>query len=346
MSLYFVFIIVLNLDVWLRAHVTCWSCRPQKEMTLPAAAHLSNLLGWLCPTPIIPNELSREHPNLLTKLWNRSDRFAAWWLPCLHPNQAPTDMLDISLLTTSLYMHQITDRRASLSAGQLLLPSYFIFLSNITALWRSTASVTISQTTPPSSFSSFQEDVCIVLLATETHLICSLLLPKEATLDAARRQRVWMLLSSRKAGFISSLFVCPGVEDSWQPPICLWWTSISLCWIERQRDEQVTSSAGSGKGWAIVMNIMCKYKRRETKGCFCYGNVGIGADWALIRRVCSHVEVRVHARVCAAARVIETTQWEQTFMLSSGCHIKYVNCIDNEHHSLELLERVSSKKKK
>lgn len=183
---------------------------------------------------------------------------------------------------------------------QLLLPSYFIFLSNITALWWSAASVTISWTTPPSSF-SFQEDVCIVLLVTETHFICSLLLPKEATLDEARRQRVWMILSSRKAGFISSLFVCPGVEDSWQPPICLWWTSISLCWIERQRDEQVTSYASSAKGWAIVMNIMCKYERRETKGCFCYGNVVIGADWALIRCVCSHVEVCVHACVCAAA---------------------------------------------
>lgn len=163
---------------------------------------------------------------------------------------------------------------------------------------------------PPSSFSSFQEDVCIVLLVTESHFICCLLLPKEATLDEARRQWVWMILSSRKAGFISSLFVCPGVEDSWQPPICLWWTSISLCWIERQRDEQVTSSAGFGKGWAIVMNIMCKYERRETKGCFCYGNVVIGADWALIRCVCSHVEVCVCACVWAAACIVEMTQWE------------------------------------
>lgn len=145
-------------------------------------------------------------------------------------------------------MHQISYRRASPSAGQLLLPSYFIFLSNITALWRSAASATISSTTPPSSLPSFQEDVCIVLLATESHFICSPLLPKEAMLDDTRRRRVRMILSSRKAGFISSLFVCPGVEDSWQPPICLWRTSISLCWIERQRDEQVTSSAGSEKG--------------------------------------------------------------------------------------------------
>lgn len=218
-----------------------------------------------------------------------------------------TAVSDISFLTTSLYMHQITYRRASLTASQLLLPSYFIFLSNITSLWRSAASLTISQTTPPSFFSSFQEDVCIVLLVTETHLICSLLLPKEATLDEARRQRVWMILSSRKAGFISSLFVCPGVEDSWQPPICLWWTSISLCWIERQRDEQVTSSAGSGKGWAIVMNIMCKYERRETKGCFCYGNVVIGADWALIRCVCSHVEVCVC--MCVYAQLHASWKW-------------------------------------
>lgn len=161
-------------------------------------------------------------------------------------------------------------------------------------------------------------DVCIVLLVTETHLICSLLPPKEATLDEARKQRVWMILSSRKAGFISSLFVCPGVEDSWQPPICLWWTSISLCWIERQWNEQVTSSAGSEKGWAIAMNIMCKYERKETKGCFCYDNVVIGADWALIRCVRSHMEVYVHACVCAAASVVEMTQWGQTFMLSSG----------------------------
>lgn len=286
-------------------------------MTLPAAAHPSNLLGWFQP-PVIPNELSHERPNLLMKLWKRWDQFAPWWLPRLRPNQVPTDMSDISFLTMSLYMHQITYRRPSWTAGQLLLPSYFIFLSNITALWWSTASVTISQTTPPSSFSSFQGDVCIVLLVTETHLICSLVPPKEATLDEARKQRVWMILSSRKAGFISSLFVCPGVEDSWQPPICLWWTSISLCWIERQWNEQVTSSAGSEKGWAIAMNIMCKYERKETKGCFCYDNVVIGADWALIRCVRSHMEVYVHACVCAAASVVEMTQWGQTFMLSSG----------------------------
>lgn len=47
------------------------------------------------------------------------------------------------------------------------------------------------------------------------------------------------------------------------------------------------------------MNIMCKYKHRETKGCFCYGNVVIGADGALIRCVCSHVEVWVCACVYA-----------------------------------------------
>lgn len=97
---------------------------------------------------------------------------------------------------------------------------------------------------------------------------------------------MWLILSSRKAGFISGLFVCPGLEDSWQPPIYLWWTSISLCKAGRQQEEQLTSSAGSGQGWAIVMNIMCKYERRETKGWFCYGNVVIGADWVLIWCVC------------------------------------------------------------
>lgn len=39
---------------------------------------------------------------------------------------------------------------------------------------------------------------------------------------------------------------------------------------------------GSGQGWAIVMNIMCKYERRETKGCFCYANVVLSADRVVI----------------------------------------------------------------
>lgn len=115
--------------------------------------------------------------------------------------------------------------------------------------------------------------------------------------NGARRQRVRLILSSRKAGFISGLFVCPGLEDSWQPRIYLWWTSISLCKAGRQREEQLTSSAGSGQGWAIVMNIMCKYERRETKGWFCYGNAVIGTDWVLIRcvRMCSHRNSCTHA---------------------------------------------------
>lgn len=96
------------------------------------------------PTPSFTNELRREHPNLLTKLWKRPDQFAGRWMPRLHPNQAPTDMSNISFLTMSLKMHQIRNHRASLTAGQLLLPSYFIFLSNITALWWSAASVSIS----------------------------------------------------------------------------------------------------------------------------------------------------------------------------------------------------------
>lgn len=102
---------------------------------------------------------------------------------------------------------------------------------------------------------------------------------------------MWLILSSPEAGFISGLFVCPGLEDSWQPPIYLWWTSISLCRAGRQRGEHLTSSAGWGRGWAIVMNIMCKYERRETKGRFCYGNAVIGADWVVIRR-------RVHIHTC------------------------------------------------
>ena len=71
------------------------------------------------------------------------------------------------------------------------------------------------------------------------------------------------------------------------------WTSISLCKAGRQREERLTSSAGLGRGWTIVMNIMCKYERRETKGWFCYGNVVIGTDWVLILCVCSHSRVRV-----------------------------------------------------
>lgn len=121
---------------------------------------------------------------------------------------------------------------------------------------------------------------------------------------------MWLILSSPKAGFISGLFVCPGLEDSWQPPIYLWWTSISLCKAGRQRDEQLTSSAGSGQGWAIVMNIMCKYERRETKGWFCYGNVVIGADWVVICCVCVSecVFVFTHVSACvwAAACKLET----------------------------------------
>lgn len=112
---------------------------------------------------------------------------------------------------------------------------------------------------------------------------------------------MWLILSSRKAGFISGLFVCPGLEDSWQPPIYLWWTSISLCKAGRQQEEQLTSSAGSGQGWAIVMNIMCKYERRETKGWFCYGNVVIGADWVLIWRVCVRVCVHTWTWMCMSS---------------------------------------------
>lgn len=131
-----------------------------------------------------------------------------------------------------------------------------------------------------------------------------------------------MILSSRKAGFISSLFVCPGVEDSWQPPICLWWTSISLCWIERQRDEQVTSSADSGKGWAIAMNIMCKYERRETKGCFCYGNVVIGADWALIRCVFTRGSVCVCVCMCVYAQLHALWKWHSESRLL--CYLRNI----------------------
>lgn len=120
---------------------------------------------------------------------------------------------------------------------------------------------------------------------------------------------MWLILSSRKAGFISSFFVCLGLEDSWQPPIYLWWTSISLCKAGRQREERLTSSAGWGQGWAIVMNIMCKYERGETKGRFCYGNGVIGADWVLICCVCMSVCTWVHTCVSSCMHAGNKILW-------------------------------------
>lgn len=58
--------------------------------------------------------------------------------------QSSSDISYISVPSASLYVHQIRYLRASLTATLLLLPSHFIFLSNITALWWSAASVTIS----------------------------------------------------------------------------------------------------------------------------------------------------------------------------------------------------------
>ena len=226
------------------------------------------------------------------------------WLPCLHPNQDPTDMSD-----------DASDSISQSIADCWPAPAPFIFHLPV-KYYNSVAKRCLCD--------HFQDNAAIFFVIISGRCLhCFIgnwdsfnLLPKGATLDEARRQRVRMILSSRKAGFISSLFVCPGVEDSWQPPICLWWTSISLCWIERQRGEQVTSSAGLEKGWALVMNIMCKYERRETKGCFCYANVGIGADWARIRCVCVFTRGSVCAcmcmRSCMDACIVEMTQWKQT----------------------------------
>jgi hypothetical protein len=54
---------------------------------------------------------------------------------------------------------------------------------------------------------------------------------------------------------------------------------------EREREQQLTSSAVSGQGWAIVMN-MFKYEGREPQGRFCHANIIVGADWELIGSLC------------------------------------------------------------
>lgn len=68
-------------------------------------------------------------------------------------------------------------------------------------------------------------------------------------------RRVRSISSSRKAGFISGLFVCPGVEDSWQPPIYLCRTSISLCGAGEAAREAIVCWPGTGMSDSDEYNV-------------------------------------------------------------------------------------------
>ena len=84
--------------------------------------------------------------------------------------------------------------------------------------------ITSTQPTPPSSFLSFHEDVKLFVLFYWLlgEFLIHLLSFRRSPISWSKEQRVWLILASLEAGFTSVLFVCVGLEDSWQPPIYFW----------------------------------------------------------------------------------------------------------------------------
>lgn len=146
-----------------------------KEVAALATTHLLKFLGW-AHSCIIPSKLSHGHPNLLSNFKKEAGSLssAVTTYKSDDPNQAFDAYSSVSFISTIFYMHQIPYQTPWFIAYWDAC-CYLILLSNTMPPWHTTASITISETTPPSSFISFLEDVCIVLLVTERHLIHPLL---------------------------------------------------------------------------------------------------------------------------------------------------------------------------
>lgn len=132
--------------LYLRVNLACWSCGQPRRWLLWQAAHLLKM-SRVGPGPPCHSQVSSVM-GTQTPFYSFTNHVLVRWPPNPDdPNQASADILHISFISTILHMPQTPYQRAWFIAdywGCPLVCSYFILLSNITPLWRNTASITIS----------------------------------------------------------------------------------------------------------------------------------------------------------------------------------------------------------